>query len=58
MFDIPSDEQIEKVSISKECITDDEPPLITKSSKPQPQSQTHMSTETLAPGEYVADSAG
>jgi len=35
MYDIPSDRKIEKVMITKECILDEAPPLITKRPKPQ-----------------------
>jgi len=35
MFDIPSDKEIEKVTISKDCITGDSPPMITKRKRPQ-----------------------
>jgi len=35
MYDIPSDRKIEKVRITKECITDDAAPLITRRPKPQ-----------------------
>ena len=35
MYDIPSDRKIEKVTITKECIEDMTPPLITKRPKPQ-----------------------
>jgi len=34
MFDIPSDKRIEKVTITKECIVGDSPPLITKRNLP------------------------
>ena len=34
MFDIPSDKRIEKVTITKECIAGDSPPLITKRNLP------------------------
>jgi len=33
MFDIPSDTDIDKVTISKECIVNDSPPLLTKRKK-------------------------
>jgi len=55
MFKIPSDDEITEVTISHECVTDDAPPLITRSAA---KSQTHISTDTLRPGEYVADSVG
>jgi len=35
MFDIPSNKKIERVTITKECITDDDPPRITNRPKPQ-----------------------
>ena len=35
MYDIPSDRKIEKVTITKECISGDAPPLITRRPKPQ-----------------------
>jgi ATP-dependent Clp protease ATP-binding subunit ClpX len=35
MYEIPSDRKIEKVLITKECITDSAPPLITKRPKPK-----------------------
>ena len=35
MYDIPSDRKIEKVTITKECITDMKPPIIKKRPKPQ-----------------------
>jgi len=35
MFDIPSDRDIEKVTISKDCIVNDSPPLITKRKRQQ-----------------------
>ena len=35
MYDIPSDKKIEKVKITKECITDMAPPTITRRQKPQ-----------------------
>ena len=35
MYDIPSDRKIEKVVITKECIEDMMPPLVTKRPKPQ-----------------------
>jgi len=35
MFDIPSDNNIDKVTITKECIVDKSPPLITKRKRPQ-----------------------
>ncbi|MCL2226965.1 MAG: ATP-dependent Clp protease ATP-binding subunit ClpX [Oscillospiraceae bacterium] len=35
MYDIPSDRKIERVKITKECITDFAPPMITKRPKPQ-----------------------
>jgi len=35
MFDIPSDKEIEKVKITKECITGESPPLTVKRKKPQ-----------------------
>ena len=35
MFDIPSDSNIRKVTITKECISDGSPPLIARRKKPQ-----------------------
>ena len=35
MYDIPSDKKIEKVTITKECVVEMKPPIITKRSKPQ-----------------------
>ena len=35
MYEIPSDRKIEKVKITKDCILDSSPPLITKRPKPQ-----------------------
>ena len=35
MYDIPSDRKIEKVTITKECVLDSKPPLITRRQKPQ-----------------------
>ena len=35
MYDIPSDRRIEKVTITRECIEDMTPPLVTKRPKPQ-----------------------
>jgi len=35
MFDIPSDKNIEKVTISNDCIVNNTPPIITKRKKPQ-----------------------
>jgi len=35
MYDIPSNKNIEKVTISKECITNNAPPVIKKRKKPQ-----------------------
>jgi len=35
MYDIPSDKKIERVKITKECITDGAPPQISKRPKPQ-----------------------
>jgi len=35
MFDIPSDKDIEKVTISKDCIVNDTPPLITRRKRQQ-----------------------
>jgi ATP-dependent Clp protease ATP-binding subunit ClpX len=55
MFKIPSDDEISKVTITPECVTEDAPPLITRSAA---KSQTHMGADTLRPGEYVADSVG
>jgi ATP-dependent protease Clp ATPase subunit len=55
MFKIPSDDKITKVTITHECVAEEAPPLITRSAA---KSQTHMGTDTLRPGEYVADSVG
>ena len=35
MYDIPSDRKIEKVTITKECVTNMKPPIIAKRQKPQ-----------------------
>jgi len=35
MYDIPSDRKIEKVTITKECVLDSKPPIITKRQRPQ-----------------------
>ncbi len=35
MYEVPSDNKIEKVTITEECVLDKEPPRITRRAKPQ-----------------------
>ena len=51
MFEIPSNDEITEVTITKECITEDAPPLLTRETKSKSKSR-------ISNSKYRTDSAG